>query len=94
MGGGVNLIMGRQHEKLVERLLQKPKDFTNEEVEKLLTHFGYEKDNKGMTSGSRIAYSNPKTGALFLLHRSHSPNTLRPYIVNKLIQHLKEQGLI
>ena len=45
-------------EKLVERFKKLPKDFTFEETLVLLRIFGYEKHNKGATSGSRIRFKN------------------------------------
>ena len=46
----------RKNEKLVERFKQLPKDFTFDELEKLLSIYGYVKCNKGKTSGSRIMF--------------------------------------
>lgn len=43
-----------QKEKLIERLKAKPKTFTFDDAESLLRYFGYERSNKGRTSGSRI----------------------------------------
>ena len=40
-------------EKLIERFKSLPANFTFEEMERLLSIFGYEKSNKGKTSGSR-----------------------------------------
>lgn len=47
--------MGRK-EKLVERFMKLPKDFTFEETVALLSWFGYSVHNKGATSGSRIRF--------------------------------------
>ena len=41
-------------EKLIERFKSLPANFTFEEMERLLSIFGYEKSNKGKTSGSRV----------------------------------------
>lgn len=38
-------------EKLIERFKRLPNDFTFDEMERLLSIFGYEKSNKGKTSG-------------------------------------------
>lgn len=43
-----------RNEKLKRRLLLLPKDFTFEELESLLFQLGFERDNKGKTSGSLI----------------------------------------
>lgn len=43
-------------EKLIERFKRQPKDFTFDEMTKLLEFFGFEKCNKGKTSGSRVIF--------------------------------------
>lgn len=43
-------------EKLRERFLKMPTDFTFEEMQRLLEGYGYEKSNKGRTSGSRVIF--------------------------------------
>ena len=45
-------------EKDIERLKSKPKDFTYEELKRILNHFGFIEDNKGKTSGSRVVFIN------------------------------------
>ena len=45
-------------EKLIERFRSLPTDFTFDEMEKLLGYFGYERSNKGKTSGSRVIFKN------------------------------------
>ena len=45
-----------KNDKIIERFKNLPKDFTFDEMEKLLTIFGYEKTNKGKTSGSRVMF--------------------------------------
>lgn len=41
-----------QKEKLIKKLLSKPKDFTLAEAESLLRYFNYIRNDKGKTSGS------------------------------------------
>ena len=43
-------------EKLRERFLRMPSDFTFEELQHLLESYGYEKGEKGRTSGSRVIF--------------------------------------
>jgi hypothetical protein len=86
--------MGRKREKLIERLLSNPKDFTNKEADTLMRGLGYQPDTKGRTSGSRIAYYKKSTDAYFLMHLSHPSGTLKPYVIKNLICHLKEHGEI
>jgi len=43
-------------EKLKERFLNVPNDFSIYELEKLLSYYGYKRNNKDKTSGSRIIF--------------------------------------
>ena len=45
-----------QIEKLIERLKSKPKDFTYDELKRLLNDYGFVENNKGKTSGSRVRF--------------------------------------
>lgn len=83
-----------KNEKLLRRLLCKPTDFTFEELESLLSSFGYRLDNRGRTSGSAIAFYCESDNDLILLHRPHSPKILKPYQIKQVIDHLKEKGRI
>ena len=49
--------MGKK-EKLIEKLRRLPKDFTYKEAHTLLLALGFEEDNKGGTSGSRVLFRN------------------------------------
>lgn len=57
-------------EKLIERFKNQPKDFTFDEMEKLLFIFGYVKSDKGKTSGSRVIYKNGNKRPI-MLHKPH-----------------------
>lgn len=80
-------------EKLIARLLSKPKDFTFEELTALLSSFDYKQVNLGKTSGSRAAFSNGE-GDYIRLHKPHPRNTLKPYQVEDMIRALQERGLL
>ena len=58
--------MGKR-EKLLQRLLSMPKDFTFEEMQSLLEALGYQRNNKGKTSGSRVMFI--KDGSIIMLHK-------------------------
>lgn len=80
-------------EKLIARLLQKPKDFSFEETIQLMGYFGYAIVSGGKTGGSRITFSNDDKDYI----RMHKPNPrsiLKAYQVSNLIDDLKERGLI
>lgn len=76
-------------EKEIERLKAKPKDYTYDEAKRLLNNLGFYENNKGKTSGSRVAFIN-KDNAKIDLHRPHPGNILKTYQVNKLLKSLKE----
>jgi len=78
-----------QKKKLVERLKTKPKDFTWNELEVVLTGFGYELESG---SGSRRKFFNAKTGDVISLHQPHPNNVLKAYQVGDVLSHLKERG--
>jgi hypothetical protein len=87
----MRLIMSKK-EKQITRLLSKPKDFTFEELSSLLNALGYIKDNKGKTSGSRVAFYNPATSGIIRLDKPHPCNELKAYLIKYVIIKLKENG--
>lgn len=76
--------------KEIERIKQKPKDFTYEEAKKLLNKFGYYEYNKGKTSGSRVVFIN-KNNTKIELHKPHPNNVLKMYQINLLLKKLFEE---
>ena len=78
-------------DKLVERLLSVPKDFTFDDLKKLLGKFGYSINNKGKTSGSRITFIKPN-GDMISLHKPHPGNELKAYQIKYIIDKLRESG--
>lgn len=80
-------------EKLIARLLQKPKDFSFEETIQLMGYFGYVIVPGGKTGGSRIAFSNDDKDYI-RMHKPHPRSILKAYQVSNLIDDLKERGLI
>lgn len=81
-------------QKLIERFLSKPRDFTYDEAKKMLGGFHYIECNKGKTSGSRVAFINKETGHIIRLHKPHPDNILKFYQLNDIEEELKKQGLI
>lgn len=80
-----------RHEKLLARLLSKPKDFTWDELNTLLTRYGYEV-YKG--NGSRRKFLHGKTNTIISLHEPHPQKIIKTYIINDVISKLKESGHI
>jgi len=80
--------------KLVERFKKLPKDFTFEETKSLLGHLGYEIDNRGKTSGSRVRFKNSKTGFYIDIPKPHPGSIMKEWMMNAIYQHLKNNDLI
>lgn len=81
-------------EKLLNRLLSIPKDFTYSELSRLLRHFGYKESNRGKTSGSAVAFINHETGHIIRLHKPHPKPVLKKYQIEEVIEALRDRGLI
>jgi poly-D-alanine transfer protein DltD len=80
-------------EKLIARFKALPSDFTFEELDRLLNNLGYEKDNKGKTSGSRVVYKD-KDNTPIMLHKPHPGNIIKKYAMKQIYDELKNKGKI
>ncbi len=81
-------------EKLLQRLLSRPKDFTYNELRRLLRSFGYEESNSGKTSGSRVAFICKENKHIIRLHKPHPGNELKQYQIELIVEELRSRGLI
>ena len=81
-------------QKLLARLLTRPKDFTYNELCKVLEYLGYEEHQCGKTSGSRVAFIEKQTKHIIRLHKPHPSNVLKQYQIDQLIDELKSRGTI
>ena len=80
-------------EKLRERFLKMPSDFTFDEMQRLLEGYGYERSNKGRTSGSRLIFKN-RDNRPIMLHKPHPGNIVKEYAMKQVLQDLREAGFI
>ena len=80
-------------EKLRNRFLKMPSDFTFDEMQRLLEGYGYEKSNKGKTSGSRLIFKNGNKRPI-MLHKPHPGNIVKEYAMKQVFEDLKEAGYI
>jgi hypothetical protein len=81
----------------VSRLYQKtlPKDFTFNELSKLLTGLGFEISNKGKTSGSRVRFMNVEKKSIIDLHKPHSSGSpIRESALKDICEKLFAAGFI
>lgn len=83
--------MGK-NKKLLKRLLDQPKGFTYAELKKLMFTFGFEEDNKGKSSGSRVAFYHSQKKLILRLHKPHPNNELKAYQIKEIIEFLKGTG--
>lgn len=81
-------------EKLIERFLKLPKDFTFDELTRLFSIFGFEISNKGATSGSRIEFVNEKKNMSYIAHKPHPSNIIKNYVMKQVLTFINENKLI
>ena len=82
-----------QKEKLINRLKSRPRDFTFDEAETLLSYLSFRRSDKGRTSGSRVMFVSDKHGCI-LLHKPHPRKELLDYQIKQLIEKLEQEKLI
>ena len=80
--------------KLLTRFLAKPKDFTYEELKKLLASFGYKEERAGKTAGSRARFKNAASGHEIKIHKPHPRPFLKLYQQEHVEENLRKEGLI
>ncbi len=80
-------------EKLIKRLLARPKDFSWDELVSLLAALGFTEVATGKTGGSRRRFIDPN-GIVLALHKPHPQNILKRYQVEQLIELLQGEELL
>lgn len=75
-------------DKLIARLITLPKDFTWDELIKILAHYEYSELKQGKTGGSRRKFAGPKQ-MIISLHKPHPGNIVKTYALKQVIDHLK-----
>jgi hypothetical protein len=81
-------------EKLLQRFLSKPKDFTFEDLRRLLKSFGYEEAKTGKTSGSRVTFYNAKLDDMIKFHRPHPSQIMKQCYLRDVGQQLRDKGVL
>jgi hypothetical protein len=81
-------------DKLIERFIKQPKDFTFDELSRLLKGFGFEISNKGKTSGSRIRFINMESKTVIDIHKPHPSNIIKEGALKAIYEKLVLVGLI
>jgi hypothetical protein len=84
--------MGRR-DKLIARFKTKPKDFSWDELVRLLEGLGYREAASGKTGGSRRRFVHASAPTI-ALHKPHPGNIVRMYVIEDVLRALTEEGLI
>ena len=80
-----------KQEKLLNKFISRPIDFTYKELIRLMSSLGY-KELQG--SGSRIIFCNERIKHNIKLHKPHPDNVLKRYQIELVIQELKSKKLL
>ena len=79
-------------DKLIERLLKKPKDFTFDEMESLLLYLGYQLKQGG--TGSEVKFIKDGSNEVINFHKPHPNGILKRYVLDQVIEKLRKDGLL
>lgn len=92
--GICNVGLMNQKDKLLKRFYGLPNDFTFEEMTILFSSYGFHKENKGATSGSRVIFVNDEDGNRYIMHKPHPSNIIKGYVMRQVLTFLKANGYI
>lgn len=79
-------------DKLIDKLLRKPKDFTFDEMVSLLSYFEYELKQGG--TGSGVKFIKKGSNEVINFHRPHPSGILKRYVLEQVIEKLRKDGLL
>ena len=79
-------------DKLIDRLLKRPADFTFDEMKSLLAYFGYDLKQGG--TGSGVKFIKKGSNEVINFHRPHPNGVLKMYVLNQVIEKLRKDGLL
>lgn len=81
-------------DKLIKRFKTLPRDFTFDEVLALFQYYGFELENKGATSGSRVKFYNAKDENSYIMHKPHPSNIIKGYMMRDILNYLLKNNYI
>ena len=85
--------MGKK-EKLIERFKSLPKDFTFDEIVRLLIYLGFNEMSTGKTTGSRVRYCNIELQITIFFHKPHPSNIMCESALKEMYKKLLDSELI
>lgn len=78
-------------DKLINRLKEKPKDFTFDEMVVLLSYFGY---GLKQGNGSGVKFIKRESGEVINFHKPHPNGILKRYVLDQVIEKLRKDNLL
>jgi hypothetical protein len=82
-----------KREKLIQRFIALPRDFTWQELVTMLKSFGYELYADGKSGGSRVKFLHKERPPI-ILHKPHPTPVLKRYQMEQIMAVLKGESLI
>lgn len=79
-------------DKLIAQLLGRPSTYRVADFLKVMASYGFEMDNKGRTSGSRIRFYRPSDGRMFVMHAPHPSDELAAGTIRNIVRFLQDVG--
>lgn len=79
-------------DKLIDKLMRKPKDFTFDEMVSLLSYFGYELKQGG--TGFGVKFIKNGSNEVINFHKPHPNGILKRYVLDQVIEKLRKDGLL
>jgi len=83
-----------KRQKLIERFLVIPNDFTYDELVQLLNLFGYTEDKSGKTSGSAVRFIKEDGFSQIRFHKPHPQKIIKRYVLQYIKETLESEGML
>lgn len=83
-----------KRQKLIERFLVIPNDFTYDELVQVLKLFGYMEDKSGKTSVSAVRFIRENSFSQIRFHKPHPQKIIKRYILQYIKETLESEGLL
>lgn len=80
-------------EKLLANLLSVPNTFDFNDFARVMQYLGYEPDQKGRTSGSRVRFYRESDGRILVMHSPHPSNEMTRGAVKAAVRFLRGEEL-
>lgn len=79
-------------DKLIDKLMKKPKDFTFDEMVSPLSYLGYELKQGG--TGSGVKFIKNGSSEVINFHKPHPNGALKRYVLDQVIEKLRKDRLL